>query len=129
MTRENFMQFVEKLRNFGYQVYLNKTESVSNYAVYTDGKRIAQMVQAPFNIGGINIGTVHKPDTGYGTGFFLQGEFDCLDLNALTREKAEEGFCSIPEGWPYIDPTRVIKYKDFQDWKRNCPSAHLYICE
>ena len=123
------MQFVEKLRSFGYRVYLNKSASDSNYAVYTDGIRIAKMNQAAFNIGGVNIGTVHKPCTDYGTGFSLQGQYDYLTLSELTAEKAEEGFCSIPKGWPYINPSKIVKYRDFEDWKRNSRMADLYMNE
>ena len=123
------MQFVEKLRSFGYQVFLNKTASKSNYAVYTDGKRIAKMSEARFNIGGVNIGTTHKPCREYGTGFSLQGEFDYLTLDTLTKEKAEEGFCTVPAGWPYVDASKIVKYADFGQWKRTALTADQYDLE
>ncbi len=43
IKRDDFKRFAEKLRGFGFQVYLNKDAKSGNYAVYTDRTNVVKL--------------------------------------------------------------------------------------
>lgn len=129
MERSAFKLFVEKLKSFGFKVYLNNTDPFYNYAVFTDGKNIGYMGEAYFNQKGVNFSTVHKPSHNYGTGFACKEKDSPVILSELTPEIARQAFATIPPYFTNWVQEPIRKYKDFEDWKRNALTADQYNLE
>lgn len=129
MERNTFKLFVEKLKSFGFNVYLNKPSSHYNYAVFTDGKNVGYIEEAYFNKRGVKISTVHKPNHDYGTGFACRGKDNPITLSELTPETARQAFAIVPPYFTRWIQGPIRKYKDFEDWKRNCRTADQYDLE
>lgn len=135
MTREQFTRFTDKLRSFGYQVYLNKKNSFfdSNYAVFTDGKNVGGINESQFDtFVTVHLNTIHKPCRGAGTGFAIGREKEHFGtdydytLDELTPSVAQQAFKTVPPGFEndFFGPIR--KYRDFEDWKQNSPYRDQY---
>lgn len=129
MERKKFKLFVEKLKSFGFKVYLNKLSSPYNYAVFTDGKNIGYMEKAHFNQEGVKFSTVHKPSRNYGTGFACREKDSPVVLSELTPEIARQTFATIPPYFTNWVQEPIRKYEDFEDWKRNALTADQYNLE
>lgn len=126
MTRENFKKFAEKLRGFGFRVYLSKPETPYNYAIFTDGVNIGRMHESEFGSNAVTLSTCHKPCNEYGTGFSCQGPDEYLSLEDLTLSKAVEAFSVIPEAFGPADWRKIRRWGEFKDWKKHSPTAGQY---
>lgn len=131
MERKRFLEFVQKLRGFGFKVYVNRVAnpwSDSNYAVFTDGKHIGAVYPAPVG-DKVQLSTKHRPCQRFGSSFSVIGDqWDGFSLDELTREAAQLAFHVFPAWYTpdAKDIQEVRKWKDFDDWKEHSGAAAQY---
>ena len=117
MNRERFLQYTDKLKSFGFTVYICKNR-INNYCIFTNGKDIGYMQAADFNMDGVNFTTVHKRSGQYGTGFMIGLWSLPTPLDILTKEIALQAFAYAPNIKKYNCPY-VEKYADMDDFKKD----------
>lgn len=115
-----FKEAIEKVKSLGYKVY-GYNDMEWNYAFITDGKNIGQM---QVGLSGIELGTVHIGDVGWGSGF---GSDKCLDPHEITEEVIKRCF-SFTGGNDWANNAPIRKYKDWEHFveKRCKPFGRVY---
>lgn len=115
-----FKEAIEKVKSLGYKVY-GKNDNDWNYAFITDGKDIGYM---QVGLSGIELGTVHIGDVGWGSGFRSD---DGLDPCDITEEVIKRCF-SFTGGNDWANMASIRKYRDWEHYveKRCKPFGRVY---
>ena len=102
------IDFIAKLKENNFKVYTSSKEPVS-YVHFENEKGQIGYCEA-YYFGGLNFGTVHKPNRETGTGFGMSRE----NYNP-TIENAKECFAMAPH---WGNTKSVIKYKNFAEYMK-----------
>lgn len=96
MERLEFMEYLEKIKSFGYKVRICKNKTY-NYAYIIDKHNtVGYCHKNKFD--GIHLGTKHHPNRKCGTGFEVEGN---VMLNELTPAMVLRCFCIVPQGYSH----------------------------
>lgn len=94
MERLEFMEYLEKIKSFGYKVRICKSMDF-NYAYIIDKHNVVGYCEKD-RFYGINISTRHHPCRGYGSGYSIERN---VMLNELTPSIVLRCFCILPQGY------------------------------
>jgi hypothetical protein len=82
-------EIIKAVLGTGLKVYMRSVKD--SYLYFTDGTRVGYLQYNP--VGGLQIGTVHKPNTRTGTGFMLG------NIPAINREELDKALVQFPFGF------------------------------
>lgn len=128
MKRDTFLQFAEKIRSFGFTVFVSNLANpgvAANYGIFTDDRNIGRFYEDEFNRESVSLTTVHKSGP-CGTGFGIMSN---VTLERLNLELLKKCFVLAPAwfGPSYNGVNGVEKYVNIEDWKNTFPFSNLYV--
>lgn len=106
IKREQLMEFIEKLKAGGFQVYAPR--NMTTYAHFVKDDKIGYVERGDY---GFNFSTVHKPCRECGTGYSIH-----RDVSYPTIEMAKDSLVMAPHWASFTDVQAIKKYKNWEDY-------------
>jgi len=107
---EKMEQLVQRVKALGFHVYMRSPGAT--FMVFVEGDNLGYL-QINRLAGGVDISTVHVPNTSTGTGFQVHRG---LSESDLTADKLRDAFVVMPHWGSARNSVR--KYKGIEDYRR-----------
>ena len=108
-------EYIVEMKQQGFKFYSRPNEHVNHvvWAIFERDNKIGS-IEVDYWGEGFYINTIHKPNILSGTGFRVSG---IKAIDKPTKEELETGFIICPSHSVEVIDS-VIKYKDFDDYKK-----------